>query len=226
MSYDPSANPRTPKPHASTHASSGSDIVTPVAIGAYTQSDGTTLAGRVTTVEGGFTTVNSYITDALNRIASLETRMTSAEAETVTAYKAADESRTSTVTLTDDLHLTIPVATSAVYAIEAFLLVEGDPAADIALTFAGPASSTGGWAPVAATLSTSDGTGSLRLTKFSFGTSSTMGITAAGLVVLPHGALITAGTAGTLKLQWAQAVTSATPTVLRAGSWLRLSRLI
>ncbi|MEU8839934.1 SGNH/GDSL hydrolase family protein [Streptomyces roseus] len=44
-------NARTPTAHASTHASNGSDPVTPAAIGAYTSAAGTTLEGRVTTVE-------------------------------------------------------------------------------------------------------------------------------------------------------------------------------
>ncbi|MFJ9985303.1 hypothetical protein ACIQUD_14945 [Streptomyces globisporus] len=69
----------------------------------------------------------------------------------------------------------------------------------------------------------SDGTGSIRLTRYDLGTSIGVGITAAGLIVAPLGTL-TAGTDGALTLQWAQAVSSATPTVLKAGSWLRLTR--
>ncbi|MFF7211133.1 hypothetical protein ACFZAU_11450 [Streptomyces sp. NPDC008238] len=40
-----------------------------------------------------------------------------------------------------------------------------------------------------------------------------------------RGVVRTSGTAGTLRLRWAQTVLSATPTILRAGSWLRLHRI-
>ncbi|MER6778486.1 MULTISPECIES: hypothetical protein [unclassified Streptomyces] len=45
------SNARTPTAHASTHASAGSDPVTPAAIGAYTTGAGAALDARVTTVE-------------------------------------------------------------------------------------------------------------------------------------------------------------------------------
>lgn len=225
-SDDPTTtNARTPTAHHASHATGGSDPVTPADIAAYSQAAGDALATRVSAVESGFTTVNGYITDALTRIASLEGRMTAAEAETTTVYKTADESRTSLITLTDDGHLSIPVAASSVYSIDVLLIVDGDPAADLAFQLAAPAGSSGGWAPVATTLSTADGTGSLRLTKFAFGSPSSVGITAAGLLVLPRGTLVTGGTAGVLKLQWGQVVSSATPTWLRAGSSIRLTRL-
>lgn len=225
-SDDPTTtNARTPTAHHASHATGGSDPVTPADIAAYSQTAGDALATRVSAVESGFTTVNGYITDALTRIASLEGRMTAAEAETITVYKTADESRTSLITLTDDGHLSIPVAASSVYSIDVLLIVDGDPAADLAFQLAAPAGSSGGWAPVATTLSTADGTGSLRLTKFAFGSPSSVGITAAGLLVLPRGTLVTGGTAGVLKLQWGQVVSSATPTWLRAGSSIRLTRL-
>jgi hypothetical protein len=51
-----------------------------------------------------------------------------------------------------------------------------------------------------------------------------MGVTAAGLMVVPTGGL-NAGTDGTVAVQWAQAVSSAAATTLRAGSWLRLTRI-
>ncbi|MFK0045524.1 GDSL-type esterase/lipase family protein [Streptomyces sp. NPDC090741] len=45
------SNARTPTSHASTHASAGSDPLTPAAIGAYTTGAGAALENRVTTVE-------------------------------------------------------------------------------------------------------------------------------------------------------------------------------
>ena len=75
-SDDPTlTNARTPTAHASTHATAGSDPVTPAAIGAYTTADAGVLAGRVTAVEIVTTDLNTYVTDALNRVLGLENTM-------------------------------------------------------------------------------------------------------------------------------------------------------
>lgn len=140
------------------------------------------------------------------------------------AYKPADEQvATSTVLQADD-HLSISVTAGAAYAIDSCLLVTGDPAGDLMLTVTAPLGSVGGWTPTATTLGTTDGTGSVRLTRFDFGASSSMGATTTGVVVNPTGGII-AGADGTVTIQWAQAVSSGTPTTLRAGSWLRLTRM-
>jgi hypothetical protein len=140
------------------------------------------------------------------------------------AFKPADESVTSSIVLQADDHLSISVTAGGTYAIDGCLIVAGDPAGDLALTIAAPGGSQGGWTPTATTLGTTDGTGSVRLTRFDFGAPSSMGVTAAGLMVVPAGGLI-AGADGTVIVQWAQAVSSATATVLKAGSWLRLTRV-
>lgn len=143
---------------------------------------------------------------------------------TRTAYKPADENVTSSIALQADDHLSFTVTAGAAYAIDGCLLVVGDPAGDFSLTLTAPPGSTGGWTPTATTLGTTDGTGSVRLTRFDFGASSSMGATAVGVIVNPLGGLL-AGADGTLTVQWAQAVSSATPTTIKAGSWLRLTRM-
>ena len=143
---------------------------------------------------------------------------------TRTVAKPADESVTSSTVLQADDHLSLTVTAGATYAIDGCLIVSGDPAGDLALTVTAPPGSTGGWTPTATTLGTTDGTGSVRLTRFDFGAPSSMGVTAAGLMVVPTGGL-NAGTDGTVAVQWAQAVSSAAATTLRAGSWLRLTRI-
>lgn len=142
---------------------------------------------------------------------------------TRTVDKPSDEQVVSSIALQDDDHLTIPVSVGGRYAIDAMLVASGDPAADLLLTIAAPAGSTGHWTPGGVTLGVSDGTGSIRLTRYDPGASVGVGITAAGLVVAPLGT-ITAGNNGTITVQWAQNVSSATPTILRAGSWLRVTR--
>ncbi|MEV6313349.1 collagen-like protein [Streptomyces sp. NPDC051840] len=143
---------------------------------------------------------------------------------TRTAYKPLDEQVASSTVLQADDHLTFTVTAGAAYSLDGCLIASGDPAGDLMLTVTAPAGSTGGWSPAATTLGTTDGTGSVRLTRFDFGASSSMGVTAAGLIVAPTGGLV-AGADGVVSVQWAQAVSSATPTVLRAGSWLRLTRM-
>jgi len=143
---------------------------------------------------------------------------------TRTVAKSVDESVTSSAVLQADDHLSITVTAGGTYAIDAMLVAIGDPAADLLLTLAAPPGSTGHWTPGAITLGVSDGTGSIRLTRYDLGQSIGVGITAAGLVVAPLGTL-TAGADGTLSVQWSQAVSTATATTLRAGSWLRLTRV-
>ncbi|WP_097982266.1 hypothetical protein [Streptomyces sp. f150] len=142
---------------------------------------------------------------------------------TRTVDKPLDEQVLSSTVLQDDDHLTIPVSVGGRYSIDAMLAVDGDPAADLLLTIAAPPGSTGYWTPGAVTLGVSDGTGSIRLTRYAPGASIGVGITAAGLIVAPLGT-ITAGANGVIAVQWAQNVSSATPTILRAGSWLRVTR--
>ncbi|MFB6424654.1 hypothetical protein ACFCXC_14860 [Streptomyces microflavus] len=141
---------------------------------------------------------------------------------TRTFAKPTDRSFTTT-SLQADEHLACPLTAGGQYAIDAMLVASGDPAADLLLTLAGPPGSTGHWTPGGITLGVSDGTGSIRLTRYDIGQSIGVGITAAGLIVAPLGT-ITAGADGTLTVQGAQAVASATPTILRAGSWLRVTR--
>lgn len=141
---------------------------------------------------------------------------------TRTFAKPTDRSFTTT-SLQADEHLACPLTAGGQYAVDAMLVASGDPAADLLLTLAGPSGSTGHWTPGGITLGVSDGTGSIRLTRYDIGQSIGVGITAAGLIVAPLGT-ITAGADGLLAVQGAQASASGTPTLLRAGSWLRVTR--
>lgn len=215
---------RTPLAHAGTHAAAGADPVTPDAIGAPTQTEHDTLAGRVTSVETVTTDLNTYVTDALNRIASLETRMTAAEAETTAAYKFADQAN-GTTALADDTHLTLPVAANSVYAIDLYLDATADATADIALAWATPAGATMSWAEGGISLGNSNNIGNLKMVPNAATDTSGIGILPTGTAAMPRGRLVTGATAGQLTLRWAQNATSGTPTVLRAGSWMRLTKL-
>lgn len=142
------------------------------------------------------------------------------------AYKAADEQVDTSTAVQDDNHLTLTVAASGIYTFDGCLLFDSaDANADFKLTFAGPTGATGWWAPVAITLGNADGSGSTRLTKFDLASESTVGAISGGSLALPSGYVAVGATAGSLTLRWAQASSSATPTVLRQGSWLRAHRV-
>jgi hypothetical protein len=65
-SDDPTTvNSRTPTAHATSHATGGSDPVTPAAIGAATATDLTSLSGTVTVLNG-------FLDDIFNRLAAIE----------------------------------------------------------------------------------------------------------------------------------------------------------
>jgi hypothetical protein len=136
-----------------------------------------------------------------------------------TVDKDADESRTAVV-LADDTSLSMPVTGTARYALEAFLIVAGDEAAGMSLTFTAPAGSAGGWAPMARQTSA----GNTQRDALGFGTAATVEVTQAGVAFAPRGTLLTGGTEGSLTLQWAPAVTPSRALVLRAGSWVKLTR--
>jgi hypothetical protein len=140
--------------------------------------------------------------------------------KTRTVDRATDEPRSST-TLADDTRLTMEVAASARYAVDAFLIVDGDPQAAMSLTFTAPSDASGSWAPIAPETA---GAAEAQLRPLPFGETATVGVTTEGVIIHPRGSLATGDTAGTLTLQWAPAITPAQPLTLRAGSWLLLTR--
>lgn len=141
-----------------------------------------------------------------------------------TVQWAADQPLNSVV-LADGTHGALTVSAGGVYALDGYLSVDGPTASDLALTFNAPALSTGSWSPLAVTLGQTDGTGSIRMTRFAFGASSSIGTIVAGSVAIPSASLIVGATAGELRMQAALAAAAGTVTI-RAGSWLRLTRIV
>lgn len=139
--------------------------------------------------------------------------------KTRTIDKSADEQRTS-LTLADDAALSFAVTADARYAMEAFLLVAGDPAAGMSLTFTAPDGAAGSWVPMARETSNGDTQTAL----LGYRTPATVEVTTEGAAVAPCGTLLTDSTPGELTLQWAPVTTPGVPLVLRAGSWLKLTR--
>lgn len=141
--------------------------------------------------------------------------------------KTANTSRASTTTLAADLHLSIDVVPGE-YRVEAFIVYDGDAAADLKLGWFAPASTTGAWWPGGADSSAAALASSPRWGALSDFSVSTLPVACLGagtiMACRPVGTAIVTGT-GQISLAWAQQTTSATATIVRANSTLSLRRI-
>lgn len=150
--------------------------------------------------------------------------------QVLTAYKTGDTSRASTTTTSPDPHLQVSVAANAVYQVEMFIAYTSLDTVDIQFDYSAPASATGilsPWAPDQS-LAASGTTGTVRyVADASVTAARAVGGSDASTIVTgrPVGTLITSGTAGTFSFDWAQNLSNATATVVKAGSWIRLTRM-
>lgn len=145
------------------------------------------------------------------------------------AYKPSNTSRSSTTSATADPHLTVTVEANATYTLSGFLVYDAHDVADLKFGFTAPSGTTGSWWPGAANSSMNALAYAPRWGALTDVTSSTMPIGAQGastiLAAKPEGLVITAGTPGTFALVWAQNSGSATASILRTHSWLKLERM-
>ncbi|MDG4535336.1 hypothetical protein [Streptomyces sp. AV19] len=152
-----------------------------------------------------------------------------ASAQPMVVRKTADTSRASTATPTADPHLTFSVEANAVYVWHGFIKYFADPTPDLQVNFTAPTGSLGEWHQIAAGSGTTTGTTagySVRMDSNDvtsgrnfYGTSDTD----MGAVI--HGTLRVGSTAGTFALQWAQASSSATATILYTDSYIWMQRI-
>lgn len=131
------------------------------------------------------------------------------------AVKSADETVTGSTTLQNDDHLSLTVSANAVYVIELEGMQSSSAAGDIKVVFSVPAGTTGVLFGLDATLPFA-------------GTSLTgtlvFGGTAAAAYFRVAGRVVTAGTAGTIRVQFAQNAASGSSSLL-TGTFLRLTKV-
>lgn len=141
--------------------------------------------------------------------------------------KTADETVNNSDVLQDDDELTLPVAANATYVVDCWVVYDSNTTPDIKFAFTGPASATMEWTTNALGSSAAGGTGSTTTTRATIAGNLPCGGVGAGtrVVATIRGLLMTAGTAGSLTLQWAQNTADATETKVRANSWMRLVRV-
>jgi hypothetical protein len=148
---------------------------------------------------------------------------------TLFARKAADTSRASTITPTDDPHLTLTVAPNAVYTIEGYAAFIAGATGDIRIGFTAPAGSTGAYAIRGADISIAAGT-TTAMVRIQSLLDFTSTIPAGGQTPTfssahPIGTLVTAGTGGTFAVKWCQNVSDPTASTLLTHSWIKLQRM-
>lgn len=147
--------------------------------------------------------------------------------DTVFARKTSDQTVNNSTVLVNDTELFAPnLVAGATYIFRGYIVYTSTTATpDFNLTFTGPAGSVINWVPagISITATTDDSTVRLPATA---GTVTRSAGTIAGvdMVVPCQGIIVTAGTAGTLQLQWSQRVATVENTLVRTNSWLYVER--
>lgn len=143
------------------------------------------------------------------------------------ARKTADESLPSSTTLQDDDQLAVAVDANATYWVQTFISYEAATAGDLKIGWSAPAGAEFPWnfAGLTSTAATAGDAVYSAVNTLS-GTDTAGGIGAgAALVARPSGILVISSTPGTFTFRWAQGTSSATPTIVKAGSGLLLTRV-
>jgi hypothetical protein len=137
--------------------------------------------------------------------------------------KLADESITNNATPQSDDELFIAVASSTRYWVEMWMVFNSPAANDLKLQWTSPAGVAGWWRPAATNLAAASETiyqGSL-----AWGTQAQIEGSASDKSISVVGILVTAGTAGTLQLQWAQNTNTGNTTTVKANSVLKIQKI-
>lgn len=144
------------------------------------------------------------------------------------ARKTATETVTSSTTLQDDDELFVSVEANSVYMVEALLCYDGATAGDFKFAFTLPSGATLNYGHMGTATTIAAATGNTVDNRQIIETD-TLAAGAAGagtILALPiWGILIISSTAGTMRLQWAQFASSATPTRMFAPSFLHLRKV-
>ncbi|GHH83876.1 hypothetical protein [Streptomyces capitiformicae] len=142
--------------------------------------------------------------------------------------KQITESVTSSTTFQNDDELFVSVEANAKYRVQLFLLHSSPTAGDIKLQFTAPAGASFNWGVHGAetAVTTSNAVPETVMASRNIGEIANFGGGAStGTTAFIEGTLTTAGTAGTLQLQWAQRVSDASATQVRAGTILSVKRI-
>jgi hypothetical protein len=144
----------------------------------------------------------------------------------VYAWKTTSESVVNSIVDQLDDELFLPVEPFSTYLVLGCFAASGPTAADIRLGYSVPAGAQGrrhNLGPAGAATATAD---NMRISVHGWPTAVTYGITTTPVSIIEEGVLYTEAAGGVLHMQWAQNVTSATPVVVEASSFLRIQRVL
>lgn len=170
--------------------------------------------------------VQADLNDNWDKIEAAHVAVVASIFTTAYAIKSVTEVVTASTTLQNDDHLFFPLAINSTYFLEGFVHYDGavTPAGGLKAQFTLPAGAGIAWSNFGVNTS---GLTQYNATTQGIGVARDMGTNGAGgiLAFQPKGVLTTAGTAGTLQLQWAQQTANATPTQVFVNALLRLTKL-
>ncbi|MFG3439942.1 hypothetical protein ACGF0J_22065 [Nonomuraea sp. NPDC047897] len=147
--------------------------------------------------------------------------------------KPSDTARANNVTIAADPHLTLAVAANTDYILDGLVRYSAtNPNGGIFLGWTAPASATMEWNPGMAVSYDTQGTPAFEQQSFPVtfaanGVGLGTGGVSNGFIIVarPYGLLRVAGTAGSITMRWCQLASHADATVVRAGSWLRITKV-
>lgn len=135
----------------------------------------------------------------------------------------------SDVTLEDVTGFLIPFVGNATYEVEGTILYDASTTADFRLGFSATVAITSfNWSTFGLTTGATNHIGSINCRNRTLADDDQSGGAGVGTIVVcrPKGTLITSSTAGSLQFRAAQGVSDATNTTVRAGSMLKLTRVV
>lgn len=141
--------------------------------------------------------------------------------------KTADQSVLSNIVLTNDTQFAVALPTAGIFQWRHLVFCDGDAAADIVMAYTMPAGATMRWGGVGPSTAVAAGIGTGQFSsQTASGTATTYGTSGVGTVntVELMGEITMGGTAGNLQFQFAQSVSTASNTTIRARSRLELWR--
>lgn len=143
----------------------------------------------------------------------------------VIGMASSDITVNASTTLVDATGVDVALDADSLYILDGYISYVSGATPDIKFAWTIPAGMTGHWAMY---MQTSSATASVGSIDARHATSFTTALAAAGsgsfssrMACLPRAYLDTAGTAGTLQLQFAQNTSDASDTIVKAGSWIR-----
>lgn len=142
------------------------------------------------------------------------------------AWKTANESVTSSTVSQLDDELLLPVEPFSVYLVLTCVSATGSTSGDLRLGFSTPTGSQGRRHCLGLASAATGTTGPMRIAVHGWSTPVTYGVTSTAVSVIEEAVLYTEATGGLLHMQWMQSVSSATPTVIEAGSFMKVQRVI